>query len=337
MKGRTVMLVAFFTFLACQALAAEVKKAVVLESDHDISEFATRVGLSVDQLVQLNPQLKTERTDREGSKIQPFQLSVGEGLIVSEPSASKPEPPAAMPAAASTPAQSEQKAVLFPKAETPVEKKMLSPHLGLGVGVGSTERSDYLFEGIWAELPWTDWLSSTFGFAQFKSTDRDYLASGDTNRWDSGLALKTEHFVSESKIGQDYNPGQGASRGVNLTQSFQFGLWRFWNEAVLFTNTSRWPFWTRDRLKLALYRGFSAFSLGGEYLTYGWKNEDPNLPNQGYYYTSRGAGFLQWESGGVDHPYSILVGGGSSDLRAMGEGGASRRYYLLGEFTIKFF
>jgi len=284
-------------------------------------DFAKRVGITPQQLVDYNPELKGPRNIGGVSTIA-YQVLTGEELYIEPPTTLNVQPAA------------------LPSLEAKVSELITTPtiptfrdglHMGLEIGMGNSNKSDYIYFGFYPEIPiWSGRnlrLGFGMGFSHFQSTDRDFLVSGDTFRYEGGPVLKMNHFSLQVKAGQDYDHGKGLLGGANLALVLQGGFWRIWNEAEANTCTDAWPFWVRDRGKFNLLHVSNLdFYVGGEYLNFGWKDEDPQTPETGYYYTRRGGGFLQLEK---SESFSILIGGGSS-----GERGS---YYVNGELTFRIF
>jgi hypothetical protein len=280
--------------------------------------FARRVGITNEKLVEYNPELAGPRNVRGVTTIA-YQVVEGEELYIESETINL------------EPVKLEVNFSPLATAPTiPTIKDGL--HMGLGIGMGNSNKSDYIYFGLYPEIPiWSGRnlrLGFGMGFSHFQSTDRDFLASGDTFRYEGGPVLKIKnHFSLQAKAGQDYDHGKGLNDGANLALVLQGGFWRIWNEAEGNTCTDAWPFWVRDRGKFNLLHVSNLdFYVGGEYLNFGWKDEDPQTPETGYYYTRRGGGFFQMEK---SESFSILIGGGSS-----GERGS---YYVNGELTFRIF
>jgi len=313
------------------------RQGIILEEvlgGENIKSFAKRNCMDANQLVRLNPEISRKRID-----LSPFQLREGEMLRV-----------ISCPESTSTPTESSRESAIMapgstavvssvPEVKIPVDSSSdedsWKPDLGWGIGLGNSKNSDFVFSGLYLGLPITKWLSGTVGMSIFKATDKEYLAGEDTWRGDLGLCFKVNHFVTEVKVGGDYNNRLGLSKGPNLSGNIQGGYWRFWNTAEAFTNVEEWPFWTRDRLKFSYYQGEThLLSVGGEYNAYGWK--DMSRPQDGYYYTLRGGGFLMDELVVRDHPMSVLIGVGATRPK-QNVNDLKDTYYIQGELTIKLF
>jgi hypothetical protein len=324
MKKMIVVVMALLVAIlfAPNANAAEARKGIVLATDGNIQGFATRNNITVDQLLEWNPELRRERPGGQNGNLRPMELKLGESLYIQKPPSQVriEEPPASVTGPVT-------------------DEKELSPYMALGAGVGNSHQSDFFYGFLYFGKPILEWLHIIVAISDFRSTDKDYLTTGNTLRYAGGISFRTSHFIAEMKLGQDYNNGSGLSRGMNMEATLQGGYWRVWNEAIVFTNTHDWPYWYRDRLKVAALRGTTwSLSPGLEHSAYGWKNEDPNLRYKGYFYVLRGGGFLNLELTGK-HPISVLVGAGSSDVEEFfqGKDGETRKYYLTGEVSIGLF
>jgi len=253
---------------------AETKKArVTLPDDKNLPAFAERNNVSIDDLIKWNPQLKEQRKCGNNIEVRPYQLCEGEELYVENP---------------------QNQEIIEEKIPDNFEneKNFRNPpenreSLWFYTGFGEGERTDYIFSGLYLDLPLKSWFSLIFSFNYFSTTDRDFLAEQGTFRYMGGLALRSSRFISETKIGQDYS--SGFKRGVNLEENLQFGFWRIWNDLIIFFHSKDWPFWTRERLKLNIYQGLS---FGGEIKAFGWK--DPGYPGE-YFYIVEGGPFLRIE------------------------------------------